>query len=168
MSLKPTTEAAPQITTLTDYPLLYSVTDTNLQAHVTNANGWDIIFRAEDDTTCGGAGLSPCILDHEIEKYESSTGELVAWVRLPSVNGVGAASDTVIYISYGNTCISAPTANKNGVWDSNYMEVFHLSESSGDANDSTSNGYVAAVQADGVAHARDGMGWLAEAVLATS
>jgi hypothetical protein len=148
VSVKPTTVAASQVATLTDYPLLYSVTDTDLQAHVTNANGWDIIFRGLDDTTCGGAGLAPCILDHEIEDYESTSGKLVAWVRLPSVNGVGAASDTVIYIYYGNTCISAPTENKSGVWDSNYMEVFHLSEDSGDANDSTSNGYIAAVQAD--------------------
>ncbi len=148
VSVKPTTEAAPQITTLTDYPLLYSVTDSDMQANVINANGWDIIFHASDDTTCGGAGLAPCILDHEIEKYDPATGKLVAWVRLPSVNGVGATSDTVIDISYGNTCISAPTANKTGVWDSNYMEVWHLSESSGDASDSTSNGYVAAVQAD--------------------
>lgn len=148
VSVKSTTEAAPRITTLTDYPMLYSVTDTDLRDHVANANGWDIIFRAEDDTTCGGEGLAPCSLDHEIEKYDASTGKLVAWVRLPSVNGEAASSNTVIYIYYGNSSIYEPSENKTGVWDSNYMEVWHLSESSGDASDSTANGYVAAVQSD--------------------
>jgi len=146
VSVKPTTEAPPQITTLTNYPLLYSVTDPDLKDHVVSPNGWDIIFRAEDDETCGGAGLAPCTLDHEIEKYEPSTGKLVAWVRLPSVNGEGAGSDTVIYIYYGNRCIFYKTANKTGVWDANFMEVWHLSEPAGDAKDSTINGYVAEVQ----------------------
>ncbi len=75
VAIKPTSNAPPQITTLTDFPLLYSVTDTDLRDNVTSANGWDIIFRALDDTTCGGAGLAPCTLDHEIEKYDSGTGQ---------------------------------------------------------------------------------------------
>jgi len=83
VAVRPTTVAPPQITTLTNYPLLYSVTDPDLQANVTSADGWDIIFRALDDTTCGGAGLAPCTLDHEIERYESGTGKLVA--SLPSM-----------------------------------------------------------------------------------
>jgi len=74
-------------TTLADYPVLFSVTDANLKVtggHVTDAGGDDIIFRGLDATTCGGP--SSCTLDHQIEKYVNTTGELVAWVRLPSVN----------------------------------------------------------------------------------
>jgi uncharacterized delta-60 repeat protein len=149
VAVRPTTLEPPQITTLTNYPLLYSVTDTDLRDHVTNANGWDIIFRAEDDTTCGGAGLSPCTLDHEIERYESGTGRLVAWVRLPSVNGAAAGSNTVIYIYYGNSSITAPTENKNGVWDSDFMEVWHLGETSGAPLDSTSNNYSGTIETPG-------------------
>jgi len=75
--------------TLSNYPVLFSVTDANLKltgsgGHVTDAGGDDIIFRAFDTTTCGGP--SSCTLDHQIEKYVNTTGELVAWVRLPSVN----------------------------------------------------------------------------------
>jgi hypothetical protein len=149
VAIKPTANAPPQITTLTDYPLLYSVTDTDLRDHVVNANGWDIVFRAEDDATCGGAGLAPCALAHEIEKYDAATGQLVAWVRLPSVNGVAAASNTVIYIYYGNGSIYTPTANKNGVWDSDFMEVWHLGETSGNPADSTSNNYTGIIQTPG-------------------
>ncbi|NIQ91673.1 MAG: DUF2341 domain-containing protein, partial [Deltaproteobacteria bacterium] len=98
-------------------------TETVLKDHVTHASGYDIIFKAEDDTTCGGAGLAPCTLDHEIEKYESSTGELVAWVRIPSLSD---SADTTIYMYYGNPAISSPTENPAGVWDTNYKGVWHL------------------------------------------
>ena len=132
--VKPTTAAPPQITTLSNYPLLVSLSDTTLRdiahaGHVqSNSNGYDIIFRAFDATTCGGT--APCTLDHEIEKYDGVNGQVVAWVRLPSVNGAGATSDTQIYMYYGNSSISSPTQNKAAVWDANYMEVWHLAESS--------------------------------------
>jgi hypothetical protein len=146
VAVRPTTNSPPQITTVADYPLLYSVTDTDLRDHVASANGYDILFRALDDDTCGGVGLAPCTLDHEIEKYVSSTGKLVAWVRLPSVNGAAASSNTWIYIYYGNSSITQPTQNKNGVWDSDFMEVWHLGEESGNPADSTSNNYTGTIQ----------------------
>lgn len=121
-------------TTLTDYPMLFSVTDPDL-AHttsggdVTDLEGDDIVFKAYDDATCGGAGLAPCTLDHEIERYVSTTGELVAWVRIPSVNTASAGSDTVITIHYGNSSITTSTENPAGVWDANHVAVWHLKES---------------------------------------
>jgi hypothetical protein len=129
----------------TNFPMLVSVTDANLK---TTANGGrvasydagnndprDIIFRALDSTTCNGT--APCTLDHEIEKYTASTGELVAWVRVPSINNV-----TAIYMYYGNSCITSTTQNPNGVWDTYYKGVWHLKESgsgtAGEFKDSTS------------------------------
>jgi hypothetical protein len=98
---------------------------------VTDASGDDIIFRASDGITQ---------LDHEIEKYTATTGELVAWVRVPSIN-VG----TVIYMDYGNSCVISPTQNPTGVWDANFKGVWHLKEATA-ANrlDSTSNNNVLA------------------------
>jgi hypothetical protein len=142
-------------TTLPDFPMLFSVTDGDL---ATTINGGDvasydapsndprdIIFRALDDDTCGGAGTAPCTLDHEIEKYVDTTGELVAWVRIPSVNTNAASSDTVIYIYYGNAGLTESTANPTGVWNdggNNYFKgVWHLKEASGGSGaikDSTS------------------------------
>ena len=124
-------------TTLTNYPLLYSVTDTNLRDNVTDAEGDDIVFRGFDDTTCGGPGTAPCILDHEIEKWVGATGELVAWVRVPSVNTNMAGTDTGIEILYGDSSVTTSTQNPTGVWDSNFVMVQHLQETSGTHFDST-------------------------------
>ncbi len=114
--------------TLTNFPMLVSFTNANLKStgnggHVASSSGYDIIFRAADTTTCGGA--APCTLDHEIEKYDPATGQLVAWVRVPSVS-VG----TVITMQYGNACVAGSTANPTGVWDSSYKGVWHLSNNS--------------------------------------
>ena len=132
-------------TTLTNYPLLYSVTDTDLRNNVTDPEGDDINFVGFDDTTCGGVGTAPCTLDHEIEKWVGGTGELVAWVRIPSVNTINAGTDTVIKILYGDSSVTTSTQNAAGVWDTNYMGVWHLYEDVVDETagathfDSTSN-----------------------------
>jgi hypothetical protein len=134
---------------LTNFPMLVSVTDPNLATtanggHVASYNAgtndpWDIVFLALDDTTCGGSGTAPCKLNHEIETYVASTGQLVAWVRVPSIN-----NGTVIYMYYGNSCMASSTQNASGVWDSNYKGVWHLKEATGtNSADSTSNGNTA-------------------------
>ncbi|MBN1421611.1 MAG: DUF2341 domain-containing protein [Planctomycetes bacterium] len=133
--------------TLQDYPLLFSVTDADLKTtgnggRVTDADGDDIVFRARDAATCGGPDA--CTLDHEIERYEPATGKLVAWVRIPRLNAGGSASDTVIYIYYGNSDVTSSTERKTSVWDSEFEAVWHLRDDpdaggSGDIKDSTSN-----------------------------
>lgn len=134
-------------TTLASFPVLFSVTDASLKltsngGKVTNAAGDDIIFRGLDTTTCGGA--SSCTLDHEIEKYDNTTGQLIAWVRVPALNTAAAGSDTVIYINYGDSTVTTPTQNPTGVWDSNFKGVWHNKETSitgaaGEIKDRTSN-----------------------------
>ena len=126
--------------TLPNYPLLSSVTDADLKStgnggDVTSTSGHDILFRALDDTTCGGTG--PCTLDHEIESYDPVTGQLVAWVRLPSINTNTAGSDTVLYIFYGNSAIIASIQDAEGVWDADHLMVQHHNEGSGTVTDST-------------------------------
>ena len=134
----------------TNFPMLVSLTDPNLATtanggHVASYNAgtndpWDIIFEALDDTTCGGAGTAPCKLDHEIETYVAATGQLVAWVRVPSIN-----NGTVIYMYYGNSCMPSSTQNASGVWNANYRGVWHLNQNpTGTApqmRDSTANAY---------------------------
>jgi hypothetical protein len=113
-----------------NFPLLVSLTDANLKTtanggNVTDAGGDDIIFRDSAGTQ----------LDHEIESYTATTGVLVAWVRVPSIQ-----DGTVIYMYYGNSCVTTPTQNPNNVWDANFKGVWHLAEATA-ANrlDSTSN-----------------------------
>ncbi len=109
--------------TLTNFPILYSVTDPDLR---TTANGGNVTYSTGADIIFRGSDLSG--LDHEIEKYDETTGELIAWVRIPSLNTSAAASDTVIYIYYGNSDVASSTQNATAVWDSNYMGVWHLDE----------------------------------------
>ena len=109
---------------LTDFPLLIDITDTDLDSDA-QPNGDDILFTADDGTTK---------LDHEIESY--SAGDLIAWVRVPSLS---SSTDTVIYIYYGNAT-ATNQENPTGVWDSSYVMVQHLEETSGTHNDSTSYG----------------------------
>ena len=106
--------------TLTDFPMLFSSTDPDLR-HTTQRGRR---HRSSGATTSSSvartrrpvAAAPPCTLDHEIEKYVNTTGELVAWVRIPSLNTSAAASDTVIYIHYGNSTVTSPTENPAGVW----------------------------------------------------
>ena len=58
---------------LTNFPVLISRTDSDLQARA-QTNGYDLLFTSSDGTNK---------LAHEIETYTSSNGTLVAWVKVP-------------------------------------------------------------------------------------
>ena len=117
--------------------MLVSVTDANLATvanggSVGKSNGNDILFTASD-------GASK--LNHEIESYNAATGQLIAWVNVPTLS---ASVNTVIYVYYGNGT-AGNQQNPGGVWDSNFEGVWHLPNGSTlSANDSTANGNNAA------------------------
>jgi hypothetical protein len=113
---------------LTDFPALISLaTDPDLAAHA-QSSGNDILFT-------DASGINK--LNHEIETYNSTTGQLIAWVQVPSVSPV---ADTVIYMYYGNPS-AASQQSKTLVWDANYQGVWHLGNGvTLNATDSTSNG----------------------------
>jgi len=98
---------------LTAFPVSINLSsDSDLASHA-QSNGNDILFTGSD----GVAKLS-----HEIEKYTSSTGALVAWVQVPSLS---SSVDTDLHMYYGNpTCGSQQ--NATNVWDSNFKGVWHL------------------------------------------
>lgn len=115
----------------TNFPvLIYLNSDINLASHAQN-NGDDIVFVLFDDNTTK--------LNHEIQSFNGSTGKLIAWVNIPSLI---SSKDTKIWIYYRN-----PTTNNlenpPGVWDPNFISVWHLDESPNDETighfDSTSN-----------------------------
>src|ERR1044072_2444527 len=80
-----------QITgTHSNFPVLISITDNSLRTtgnggRLQNTNGYDIVFTLPDCST---------ILPMQLEKYTATTGELVTWVRLPSLT---AGSNQIIY-----------------------------------------------------------------------
>jgi hypothetical protein len=142
---------------LNNFPVMIKLTGADFQEieDDTRPDGFDIIFRAEDATTCGGS--APCTLDYEFEVYDEANDLLIAWVRIPTLK---VNEPTVIYLHYGNPSITQSQENAAGVWDSNYAAVWHLDEDAagtGTADlyqDSTSNtnhgdDYVAATGKDG-------------------
>jgi len=79
------------------------------------------------------------VLNYEMEEYNSVTGQVIAWVRIPTLSH---ATDTVLYVFYGNSSITTSQQNPTGVWDANYMGVWHVANNGGQLSlvDSTSNG----------------------------
>jgi hypothetical protein len=114
---------------LSDFPVLVSTLDTDLRDKAQN-DGDDVLFMDSP----GVANK----LYHEIEKYVGSSGELVTWVRVPSLS---SSVDTVFYMYYGNPSSSSQQIPEK-VWDSNYIMVQHMHGSSfHEIDDSTSNNH---------------------------
>jgi len=113
---------------LTDFPVLISFTDTDL-IQTNESQGRDFVFTQSD-------GLTE--ISHEIEKFDNTTGEVIAWVKLPTMS---ASSTTEIYIYYKGDTIGFNSAD---VWNDDYVLVWHLNQTStgaiGEFTDSTSNG----------------------------
>ncbi|MDI1355855.1 MAG: DUF2341 domain-containing protein [bacterium] len=116
---------------LANFPALVNITSDNdlrvvaSSGHVESASGFDIIFTSDDGVTK---------LDHQLEKYTSTTGELVAWVRIPTLS---TSLNTYIYMYYGNTAIVADQS-LNTTWNSAYKGVWHLTNNV--LTDGTANG----------------------------
>jgi len=119
----------------TNFPFLFNTTDPSLATttnggHVANPNGYDIAF----STDAAGAHL----LNYEIEKYNPTTGQIIAWVNLPTLFHT---ADTVLYVLYGNAAITSSQQNPAGVWGSSYAGVWHFPNGTVlSASDSTTTG----------------------------
>jgi len=109
----------------TDFPLVISTTSAEFLNYA-SSTGADFLF----------TDISGTKLNHEIEKYSSTTGELVAWVKVPSIS---STTDTILYMYYGN-----PRAEDQqtalGVWGENYAGVWHMPDN-GPASTSDSTLY---------------------------
>lgn len=116
-----------------NFPVLVSITDNALKSaanggHVQNASGFDIRPYSDQALTS--------TLTFELERYNASTGEVVMWVKIPTVSH---SSDTVFYLAYGNSALSSD-GSSTSTWDSNFQAVYHLKDGSSlNINDSTSN-----------------------------
>jgi hypothetical protein len=112
----------------TNFPVLISWANDTSLANNAQTGGNDILFT---DST----GVVK--LNHEIEKYVSGTGELEAWVNVPTLS---STTDTTLYVYYGNPS-AENQQNATGVWSNSYVLVQHLAETSGTTtNDSSGNG----------------------------
>lgn len=108
-----------------NFPVLFSETisdlaDTSNGGNVQSSSGDDIRFESTGGTK----------FDYEIDKYDNTTGELVAHVEVPTLN---VDSDTEFYLYYGNSSVSTPEENPSGTWNSDYLSVFHLKDENANA-----------------------------------
>ncbi|MFC1504082.1 DUF2341 domain-containing protein [Spirochaetota bacterium] len=110
---------------LTNFPWLVAInSDPYISSHA-QSDGDDILFTLSDGTNK---------IPHEIESY--SNGTIYAWVKIPLLS---ASSNTNIFIYYGKLS-SANMSDPTNVWDTYFGGVWHLEETSGFHDDSTSNG----------------------------
>ncbi len=102
---------------LFNFPVMINLTGQNYLRTVPNgdifsSDGYDIVFTDESYNQ----------LDHQIEYYNGTSGDLIAWVRLPILS---ASSNTVIKMIYGNPAVTSDPSVTT-VWDSHYKGVWHL------------------------------------------
>lgn len=112
---------------INNYPMLVHLSsDADLSAFA-QPDGDDICFVYRDTLTQ---------LHHEIELYNSSIGELIAWVNVTSVS---SSSDKKVDMYFGNSTCSNQE-NIEGTWDAHFTLVQHLNETTGSPLfDSTAN-----------------------------
>jgi hypothetical protein len=109
---------------LVDFPVLVKLDSTRIDYNKTQDGGRDIRFVDQDKT----------LLSHEIELWDES-GESWVWVMVPQIDS-GSSEDS-IWMYYGNPAAS-DGQDITDVWDTDYLGVWHLSESAGPIADSTS------------------------------
>lgn len=112
---------------LMNFPILISTTDLDLKNHA-QSDAKDVQFWDSTNSTQ---------YNHEIEKYDNTVGEFIAWVNIPSLS---ATQDTIVWMKYGNTECS-PQDNIPGTWNTNYIMVQHLNETGTTVSDSTAYGH---------------------------
>ena len=108
---------------LNNFPLLIYLKDNDLKEYAAR-KGKDIIFIDSEGKK----------LKREIENYNSLTGELFAWLKIPLLS---STEDIEIYIYYGNP--QTVEIDDKDVWDENFLMVHHLNETLGESLDSTPN-----------------------------
>ncbi len=113
---------------LSSFPVLITTTDNDLRTTgnggtVENSNGYDIVFTSSDGAT---------LLDHQLESYNATIGEVIFWVRIPSLSN---STDTEIFIYFGDPTVTADQSS-TATWDANFAGVWHMDAS---LEDGTSN-----------------------------
>ncbi|MEO0896710.1 MAG: DUF2341 domain-containing protein [Bacteroidota bacterium] len=100
-----------------DFPVLIYHTDPDLRhssngGKVQDINGYDISFFSTE-------GIQ---LDHHIEGYDPVTGEVIMWVRIPSLDPL---VNTEINILYGNSAVNS-SLSTDATWKSCYQGRWHM------------------------------------------
>lgn len=136
----------------TDFPVLVNFTNGTFK---TSANGGHV--GSTNAFTFSSDALGTTLYKWEVERYNALTGEIIVWVKIPTVS---SSSNTVFYMRYGLS-ITTDQSDPTNVWTNNFLGGYHLKDgttlsanSSTGSNNGTINGAVTATtgQIDGGAH----------------
>ncbi|MHA2329403.1 MAG: DUF2341 domain-containing protein [Candidatus Hodarchaeales archaeon] len=110
---------------ISNFPVLIDIYDSDLRTDV-QADAADLMFTDSSNIK----------LTHEIELFDQTGNgthaHLIAWVNVPILFN---NTDSVISMYYGNSNAN-PQNSDAGIWDDNYIGVWHLSEEgSGNADE---------------------------------
>jgi hypothetical protein len=111
--------------TLVDFTVLINISSDSDLVGNTQSDGDDIVFVDSTNKT---------VLNYQIEYYDSATGNLVAWVKIPVLS---SSVDTVIYMYYGNS-LAGNQRDVVGSWNPFNRVVYHMDDlTTSSINDST-------------------------------
>jgi hypothetical protein len=131
----------------TDFPVVVRLSDATFKTvangghvqHTTTSNGQTV--PADLNFYSDLALTTP--LNYETESYDPTTGDLVCWVKLPTLSHT---ADTVFYMAYGDAGTTTFQGNVNGTWNSNFKGVWHLPNGSSlAATDSTAGAHTGTI-----------------------
>jgi len=109
---------------LIDLPVLVKLTPSNFDYSGCESDGRDIRFIDDNDSTQ---------LKYQFEKWNYN-GNSWIWVRVTQIDG-GSDTDYIwLYYGYDH---ATDAQDEHGVWDDNFVAVWHLCEDSGPVYDST-------------------------------
>jgi hypothetical protein len=118
----------------TNFPVMVHISGSTF---TNSTHGFDAGADTLNDirfTNSTGTGL----LDYEIVKYDKTDNEMVAYVRVPTLD---YNDDTTIYMYYDNAGSPTDEQDVSGTWNSNFEMVHHMNEASSHIIDSTSNNH---------------------------
>lgn len=103
--------------TLTDFPILVRLTASNFDFTTARPDGFDVRFK-----DASGNALS-----FERERHDATAQKAEYHVRVPSIS---SSVDTTVYAYYGDAG-AADLSSPLGVWDTDFIGVWHLGEDPG-------------------------------------
>jgi len=107
-----TIQSSEVVSTLTNFPVLIQLASDGPLSAGARSDGFDILFTDDDGTTK---------LAHQIEEYVTGTGELVAWVKVPTLP---STADKTLYLYYGYAT-SPDQGSPASVWTEGFDAVWH-------------------------------------------
>lgn len=113
-----------------NFPVLVALTTDADLAMYARDDGRDLVF-----TDANGVTRLP----YERQRFDADTGQLLAWVQVPSLQ---SAAPTVLYLYYGNAA-ATEQQQREMVWGTSHKGVWHLDSTAEDSTLHDNNGTLA-------------------------